>query len=91
MAQKTFALSCLGRPPHAKILWKATEERISLRTDNCLLLLTQPQQAGFSYKHHYQTELRARSTNKPFTYSLTEGIKTNIAICTSSRTLKADS
>lgn len=76
---KTLALSLLSRPPHTKIviLWKTIQEWITPRTAN-YLLLTQPKQAFFSYKHHYQSELQERSTTKPSTNSLTEGFKTQI-------------
>lgn len=59
--RKTLALPLLSRASHTKmvILWTTIQERITLRTSNCLLL-TQPKQAIFSYKHHYQRELREK-------------------------------
>lgn len=59
--RKTLALPLLSRPSHTKMVipWTTIQERITLRTSNCLLL-TQPKQAIFSYKHHYQRELREK-------------------------------
>lgn len=89
---ETLALSLLSKPLHTKtmILRKTIQEWITPRTDNCLLLKQHPKSAFFSYKHHYQSEFRRRSTTNPSTNSLTEGIKTNTDTYRSSRTWRAN-